>query len=127
MEEIKDITKINNNFLGKKTKNIKKVFKIKEKNIDKNKIKSESSLFETSTDLSSSNILSLEEKSDTNLKIPNFDDVNIPSFFNDITKYNVINRKIKNYYKLAKEFDSPEMAKIYLIDVKRLYEERDKI
>ena len=59
--------------------------------------------------------------------IPNFDDVNIPSFFNDITKYNVINRKIKNYYKLAKEFDSPEMAKIYLIDVKRLYEERDKI
>ena len=94
MEEIKDITKINNNFLGKKTKNIKKVFKIKEKNIDKNKIKSESSLFETSTDLSSSNILSLEEKSDTNLKIPNFDDVNIPSFFNDITKYNVINRKI---------------------------------
>ena len=127
MEEIKDIIKINNNFLGKKTKNIKKVFKIKEKNIDKNKIKSESSLFETSTDLSSSNILSLEEKSDTNLKIPNFDDVNIPSFFNDITKYNVINRKIKNYYKLAKEFDSPEMAKIYLIDVKRLYEERDKI
>ena len=127
MEEIKDITKINNNFLGKKTKTIKKVFKIKEKNIDKNKIKSESSLFETSTDLSSSNILSLEEKSDTNLKIPNFDDVNIPSFFNDITKYNVINRKIKNYYKLAKEFDSPEMAKIYLIDVKRLYEERDKI
>ena len=127
MEEIKDITKINNNFLGKKTKNIKKVFKIKEKNIDKNKIKSESSLFETSTDLSSSNILSLEEKSDTNLKIPNFDDVNIPSFFNDITKYNVINRKIKNYYKLAKEFDSPEMAKIYLIDVKRLYEEREKI
>ena len=127
MEEIKDITKINNNFLGKKTKNIKKVFKIKEKNIDKNKIKSESSLFETSTDLSSSNILSLEEKSDTNLKIPNFDDVNIPSFFNDITKYNVINRKIKNYYKLAKEFDSPEMANIYLIDVKRLYEERDKI
>ena len=127
MEEIKDITKINNNFLGKKTKNIKKVFKIKEKNIDKNKIKSESSLFETSTDLSSSNILSLEEKSDTNLKIPNFDDVNIPSFFNDITKYNDINRKIKNYYKLAKEFDSPEMAKIYLIDVKRLYEERDKI
>ena len=127
MEEIKDITKINNNFLGKKTKNIKKVFKIKDKNIDKNKIKNESSLFETSTDLSSSNILSLEEKSDTNSKIPNFDDVIIPSFLNDITKYKVINRKIKNYYKLVKEFNSPEMAKIYLIDVKRLYEEREKI
>ena len=127
MEEIKDIIKINNNFLGKKTKNIKKVFKIKDKNIDKNKIKNESSLFETSTDLSSSNILSLEEKSYNNSKIPNFDDVIIPSFFNDITKYKVINRKIKNYYKLVKEFDSPEMAKIYLIDIKRLYEERDKI
>ena len=127
MEESKDIIKINNNFLGKKTKNIKKIFKIKDKNIDKNKIKNESSLFETSTDLSSSNILSLEEKSYNNSKIPNFDDVIIPSFFNDITKYKVINRKIKNYYKLVKEFDSPEMAKIYLIDIKRLYEERDKI
>ena len=127
MEESKDLIKINNNFLGKKTKNIKKIFKIKDKNIDKNKIKNESSLFETSTDLSSSNILSLEEKSYNNSKIPNFDDVIIPSFFNDITKYKVINRKIKNYYKLVKEFDSPEMAKIYLIDIKRLYEERDKI
>ena len=131
MEEIKDIKNINNNFLGKKIKNIKKIFKIKDKiinkNKDKDKIKIESSLFETSTDLSSSNILTLEEKSDNNSKIPNFDDIIIPSFFNDITKYNVINRKIKNYYKLAKEFDSPEIAKIYLIDVKRLYEERAKI
>ena len=131
MEEINDIKNFNNNFLGKKTKNIKKIFKIKNKiinkNKDKDKIKSESSLFETSTDLSSSNILALEQKSDTNSKILNFDDIIIPSFFNDITKYNVINRKIKNYYKLAKQFDSPEMAKIYLIDVKRLYEERAKI
>ena len=127
MEQIKDISKINNDFLGKKTKNIKKVFKIKEKIINKNKIKSESSLFEASTDLSSSNIIYLEEKSDTNSKIHNFDDIIIPSFFNDNNKYNVINRKIKNYYKLAKVFDSPEMAKIYLIDIKRLYEERDKI
>ena len=133
MEEIKDLKNINNKFLGKKTKNIKKIFKIKENpininvNKNKNKIKTESSLFESSTDLSSSNILSLEEKSDTNPKIHNFDDIIIPSFFNDITKYNIINRKIKNYYKLAKQFDSPEMAKIYLIDIKRLYEERDKI
>ena len=131
MEEIKDLKNISNKFLGKKTKNIKKIFKIKEipinKNKNKNKIKTESSLFETSTDLSSSNILSLEEKSDANPKIPYFDDIIIPSFFNDITKYNVINRIIKNYYKLAKQFDSPEMAKIYLIDIKRLYEERDKI
>ena len=130
MEEIKDLKNISNNFLGKKTKNTKKI-KIKEnpinKDNNKNKIKTESSLFETSTDLSSSNILSLEEKSDTNPKIHNFDDIIIPSFFNDITKYNIINRKIKNYYKLAKQFDSPEMAKIYLIDIKRLYEERDKI
>ena len=34
MEEIKDITKINNNFLGKKTKNIKKVFKQYQKKVE---------------------------------------------------------------------------------------------
>ena len=51
----------------------------------------------------------------------------IPPFLNDITKYNEINRKIKNYYKIEKELGSPELAKLYLIDVKRLYEEKKKI
>ena len=127
MEDIKDIQKINNIFIGKKTKSFQKVYRIKENNKNNKKKKSDSLLFETSTDLSLSNIITLEEKSDNNLKIPSFDDIKIPSFLNDITKYNDINRKIKNYYKLEKELDSPELAKIYLIDVKRLYEEKKKI
>ncbi len=125
MEEIKDTKKINYNFLGKKTKYIKKVFKIKGKK--KNNNKKDSLLFETSTDISSSNLITFEKKSENILKIPNFDGINIPSFLNDITKYNAINRQIKNYYKLEKEFDWPELAKLYLIDVKRLYEEKKKI
>ena len=132
MEEIKDIEKINNNYLGKKTKSIKKIFKINEikknnkQNINK-KEKHDSLLIETSTDLSSSNLINLEEKSEITSKIPNFDDVIIPSFLNDITKYKDINRKIKNYYKLRKQFNSLEMAKLYLIDVKILHEEKKNI
>ena len=103
------------------------VFKNKEKKKNNKKNKKDSLLFETSTDISSSNLISLEEKTDNILKIPSFDDIIIPSFLNDFTKYNVINRKIKNYYKLEKEIGSPELAKLYLIDVKRLYEEKKKI
>ena len=133
MEKKQVIDKINdNNFLGKKTKSVKKIFKVKEikKNIKTNinkKEKNDSLLFETSTDFSSNNLITLEEKPEIMSKIPDFDDVVIPSFLNDITKYNDINRKIKNYYKLKKQFDSPEMAKLYLIDVKMLYEEKKKI
>ena len=132
MEELEDIEKINNNYLGKKTKSIKKIFKIKEikknnqKNINK-KEKHDSLLIETSTDLSSSNLINLEEKSEITSKIPNFEDLIIPSFLNDITKYNDINRRIKNYYKLRKQFNSLEMAKLYLIDVNILYEEKKNI
>ena len=127
MEKIKDIENINYNFLGKKTKCMENVFKNKEKKKNNKKNKKDSLLFETSTDISSSNLISLEEKTDNILKIPSFDDIIIPSFLNDFTKYNVINRKIKNYYKLEKEIGSPELAKLYLIDVKRLYEEKKKI
>ena len=127
MEEIKDKDNINKNYLGKKTKYVKKLFKVREKKNNNKKNKNYSLLFETSTDISSSNLITLEEKNDNFVKIPSFEDIIIPSFLNDITKYNVINRKINNYYKLEKEIGSPELAKLYLIDVKRLYEEKKKI
>ena len=133
MKEIKGTEEIyNNNFLGKKTKSIKKIFNIKEiKKNNKNNINKkenhDSLLFENSTDLSSSNLINLEEKSEITSKIPNFDDLIIPSFLNDKTIYNDINKKIKNYYKLKKQFNSPEKAKLYLIDVNILYEKKKNI
>ena len=127
MEKIIDSQRISTLYLGKKIKNKKKLFKIIKHEKSQKDIVKNSIIFESSTDLSSSNILNLEEKSDTNLKFPSLEDVMIPPFLNDITKYNEINRKIKNYYKIEKELGSPELAKLYLIDVKRLYEEKKKI
>ena len=115
--EIKNIKRIKKVFLGKKKG---KIFKLKEK--EKGSI-----LFENSTDFSSINLISLEEKSRNNSKIPSLDDMKIPSFLNDITKYNDINKKIKKYYEIEKNIGSQELAKIFLIDVKRLYEEKKKI
>ena len=127
MENIIDSQRISTLYLGKKIKNKKKIFKIKKYEKSQKDITKTSNIFELSTDLSSSNILNLEEKSDTIIKYPSLEDVVIPPFLNDITKYNDINRKIKNYYKIEKELGSPELAKLYLIDVKRLYEEKKKI
>ena len=122
MEKNKDIKRISKTFLGKKTKNKNKL--IKKKAVQKKKLKG-SILFENSTDLSSYNLIGIEEKSDINTKVPNLDEVIIPSFFNDITKYNDINKRIKNYHEIERSLGSPELAKIYLIDIKYLYQEKN--
>ena len=117
----------NNLFLGKKTKNIKQCLSNNEipKKEDINK---DSIIFESSTDLSMDNLINLEEKYECiSKKVPGLDDIKIPSFFNDITKYKDIDKKIKNYFKTKKELGSNELAKLYLIDINRLYEEKKKI
>ena len=122
MEKNKDIKRISKTFLGKKTKNKNKL--IKKKAVLRKKLKG-SIIFENSTDLSSYNLIGIEEKSDINTKVPNLDEVIIPSFFNDITKYNDINKRIKNYHEIERSLGSPELAKIYLIDIKYLYQEKN--
>ena len=124
MEDIINIHRIHKVFISKKTINNNKSNKKKKK--FKKIIPKESLILENSTDLSSNNIISLEEKSDTILNVPNLDDIVIPSFLNDIPKDNKINKEIENYNKYQKLFDSPEMAEIYLIDKKRLYEQKKK-
>ena len=116
----------NKSFLGKKTKNTKTETQSEDipKTEESNK---DSFLFETSTELSNGNLINLDEKPENEPDIPGFDDIKIPSFFNDIIKYNDINRKIKKYYKFKKELGSNELAKLYLIDVNKLYEEKKKI
>ena len=131
MEEIKDIERFHKIFICKKKRNINKSIKNKKKKITKEKCSKEKcskdSILENSTDLSSNNLISLDEKSDAILKVPSLDDIVIPSFLNDITKYHKINKEINKYYEFRKLFNSPELAEIYLIDVKRLYEEKKKI
>ena len=121
MEQNKDVKRLSKIFLGKKTKNKKKL--IKKKVVQKKEVKG-SILFENSTDLSSYNLIGTEEKSDINSKVPKLDEVIIPSFFNDITKHNDINKRIKNYHEIERSLGSPELAKIYLIDIKYLYKEK---
>ena len=119
-ERIKETNKI---FLGKKTKepgiNLKKKQIKNREDINKNSI-----LLESSTEISSDNINNLDENIDI---IPGFDDINIPSFFNDNIVCDDINKQIKNYYKIRKEFGSKELAELYLVDINRLYEEKKKI
>ena len=127
MEQIKENKRINIKFTCKKTSNIKKIlFKPKKfKNQNNNNKSQNSILFETSTDLSSNNIIRLEEQSPIS-KIPSLEEIKIPSFFNDIIKYNDINKRIKNYKKIKNAMD-PELSNIYLINIKSLYDEAKKI
>ena len=121
MEKINEEKRIKTIYIGKK---VKKYSKLEEPKIeDENK---DSILFETSTELSMDNLISLEEKIENNSLIPGLDDLNVPEFFNDITKYKDINKKIKKYYETKKEIGS-ELAELYLIDVHRIYEEKKKI
>ena len=124
---VKRINKINKGFLGKKTK----IFEIKKtKKKEKAKIIkfiTKDTLFETSTEQSLDNQINLGEKKDISFGVLNLDEIRIPSFLNDISKYNEINKKIKKYYKIKKELKSSDDVKLYLIDIKKLFEERKKL
>ena len=121
MEKINEEKRIKTIYIGKK---VKKYSKLEEPKVeDENK---DSILFETSTELSMDNLINLEEKIENNSLIPGLDDLNVPEFFNDITKYKDINKKIKKYYETKKEIGS-ELAELYLIDVHRIYEQKKNI
>ena len=109
-------------YLGKKTKNRKKPEETK-----KLKPSSKSlSILDTSAELSTENLISLEEKPNSNnkSKITGFDDLTIPPFFNDKKKDENFNKILTNYKKMKAELGSNELAKLYLIDFDRLYEKK---
>ena len=112
-----------NILLGKKTNRYKKDEEYSQSQYSE---KGSSSL-ETSAELSSDNLLSLEEKQDNKFnKISGFDDIKIPGFLNDFKKNKKIDNAIKSYYKIKEELGSQELTKLYLIDINRLYEIRRK-
>ena len=117
MERKDESRRMNNSFLGKKTKKSHKT-----EDNDKTEESSNSSLLlETTLEISSDNILPLEEETESKGKIPGFDDLKIPSFLNDSKiNYNV-NKTIEKYSKIKEAFDSPELTKLYLIDINKVF------
>ena len=125
--EIKEESRKKRQFLlGKKTNR-----HIKEKNSSKSNLSEKGSFSaDTSAELSSDNLLSLEEKEENNSKILyGFDDLEIPGFLNDSKKNkknDSVDKVIKNYFKIKEELGSPELSRLYLIDINRLYELKRK-
>ena len=116
MERKEESGQINNSFLGKKTKKAHKL----EDNYKSDDTDISSVLMDTIAEISSDNLISLEEKSEINGKIPGFDDLKIPSFFNDSKMNKTINKTIKDYNKMKAVLGSPELAQLYLIDINRI-------
>ena len=109
-------------FLGKKTKNRRKIEESKNLRPSSKSL----SILDTSAELSTENLISLEEKpdSDNKSKITGFDDLIIPAFFNDPKSDKNFDKTLANYKKIRAELGSNELAKLYLIDFNRLYEKK---
>jgi hypothetical protein len=109
-------------FLGKKTKHHKKPEENKKSRISYKCL----SILDTSAELSSDNLISLDEKYEPNAKnkITGFDDLFVPKFFNDTNYDKNFDKTLANYKKIRAELGSDELAKIYLIDFNRLYEKK---
>ena len=109
-------------FLGKKTKNRRKTEESKNLKPSSKSL----SILDTSAELSTENLISLEEKPDSNnkSKITGFDDLIIPAFFNDPKSDKNFDKTLANYKKIRAELGSNELAKLYLIDFNRLYEKK---
>ena len=118
--EAKDFSrKTTKTFLGKKTSKINK----SEENFKTDKTDSSSVAIDATFELSFDNFISLGEKPIIKNKIPGFDDIKIPTFLNDLTPNPKAKQHINNYKKLKEELGSPELAKLYLIDIKNLNEQ----
>ena len=122
MERKEEFVEVDRSFLGKKTKKNRKseeIYISDEADIS-------SALMDTTAELSFDNHISLEEKSELKGKIPGFDDLKIPAFFNDFKINKDVNNAIKKYNKIKRELGSPELAKLYLIDTNRIYGDKKK-
>ncbi len=82
-----------------------------------------SAIIDSSFELSFDYLIAKEVKPEIKAKIPGFDDIKIPTFLNDLTPNPKAKQHINNYKKLKEELGSPELAKLYLIDIKNLNEQ----
>ena len=109
----------NVSFLGKKTRKSNKDAQYKSYKADNS-----SQFLDIATKSSSDNNISLENNTEFKMKIPGFDDIKIPSFLNDFTDNININNAFKRYSKMKEEFG--ELAKLYLIDINKIYKQKRK-
>ena len=120
MEQKEESGQISNSFLGKKTRKYHKL----EENYKSDETVISSVLTDTTVERSYDNLISLEEKSEFNEKIPGFDDLKIPAFLSDFKMNKTVNKAIKDYNKMKVVLGSPELAQLYLIDINRIYGEK---
>ena len=120
--------KYSERFLNKKIRRSKTKNKKEDKESEINSIFfKDQTFFDSSTDISNDLNEKINKTSDNFPVDSIINEIYIPSFLNDITKYNNINKKIKNYNKMKKCFREQETANLYLIDINRLYEIKNKI
>ena len=119
MEQICESGKINNSFQGNKTKDNHKF----QENIKSDELESSSFIMDTTAE----NHIFGKEKSEFKGKIAGFDDIKIPSFLNDFKINKNVNIDINDYNKMKAEFGSPELAKLYLVDINKLYGSKKKM
>ena len=122
MERNDKSSDIISNFLGKKTKHYKKPVESKKTGL----ICKCLSILDTSAELSSDNLIALDEKYETNAKnkITGFDGIFVPTFLNDTKHDENFDKTLANYKKIKAELGSDELAKLFLIDFNRLYEKK---
>ena len=110
-------------FLNKKMKRKKSIKKIESKDYLKETTSTkDQDIFDYSTDISNEINVSSNKIHDEILN-----EISFPTFLNDVTKYDNINKKIINYHKIKNSFADEEDANLYLIDINRLYEIKKKI
>ena len=120
--------KTTSHFLNKKLRRVKSKDKIKSKDsLGETTSTKDQDILDISTEISNSFNETPTKKYDNNFLDQILDEMYFPTFLNDITKYNNINKKIENYNKLKKSFKDEEAANLYLIDINRLYEVRKRI
>ncbi len=62
-------------------------------------------------------------------KIPSIDEIEIPSFFNDIIikKKRKVQQKLRKYSEASTQFNDIEDAEVYLIKIESLYNQNEEI
>ena len=110
--------------MEKKAEEIKTKARKNNKKEENNKLDeayNSSKFLNSTSELSFNNIKFLEKKTEFKNKITGFDNIIIPAFLNDFSINNSVNKDIEKYLKMKDEFESSEMAKLYLIDINDKY------
>ena len=115
--EIKDFSrKTTKTFFVIETSKINK----SEENYKTDETDNSSAVIDATFELSFDDFISLGEKPIIKNKIPGFDDIKIPTFLNNFSANPKAKKTLKNYNKIKEDLGSPELAELYLIDIRKI-------